>query len=118
MKQIPADGTAGPIDLATITRQQDEVQRAQDPATSAKSEVFVYVLDMTLAHEYGWMSVHQTYEGAVARLEAKVREYDLWDEYRAVLARDFVAHADAGPVAAGDEDDTVHWGISHLPVEA
>ena len=111
MKRVdPA--SVGVTDLGTVMQQQAEARRQP-----AQSEVFVYVLDVTLAQEYGWISVHHTYEGAVARLEAKVREYGLWDEYRAVLARDYVAHTDAGPVAAGDEDDAVHWGISHLPVE-
>ena len=87
------------------------------PGQPGKSEVQVWVLTVTLLREYGWSSVHATYDGAVARLEERVRSMDLWDQYQATLARDYVARAEQGVVAAGDEDDDVVFGISHLPVE-
>ncbi|CQD07388.1 hypothetical protein BN970_01394 [Mycolicibacterium conceptionense] len=80
-----------------------------------KSEVWVYVLEVTFFGEYGWTSVHRTDTGAYQRLADKVKEYDtdgsLWEAYGRALS------GANGPSAAGEEGDPIVWGISHLPVE-
>jgi len=81
--------------------------------THSKSEVTCYVLDVTFFGEYGWTSVHTTYEGAQARLEEKVDEYDVRDAYQAAQ----FGSGNHGSTAAGDEGDMVVWGISKLPLE-
>lgn len=76
---------------------------------TAESEVYVHVLDVTFFGEYGWTSVHRTYDGAWARLEEKVDEYDARAAFDAELK---------GQPAAGAEGDVITWGISYLPVLA
>lgn len=83
-------------------------------SSHSKSEVHVYVLEVTFFGEYGWTSVHSTYEGAKARLEEKVDEYDARDAYEAQLATET---AGDHSTAAGYEGDVVVYGISKLPLE-
>lgn len=104
----------GAVDLGTLMREQSEAQAKAATASEPRSEVFVYVLEVTFFGEYGWTSVHRTPEGAQARLEAKVDEYGVRDAYEAELSG---AVEDANSRAAGDEGDAVVWGISRLPVE-
>ena len=74
----------------------------------------VYVLDVTFFGEICWTSVHTTLDGARARLEEKVDEYEVRDAFEAE------AHYEtrSGNVIASEQDgDMVTYRISHRPVE-
>jgi len=79
-----------------------------------KSEVWVYVLELSIGGECGWTSVHATPEGARARLEQKIDEYGVRDAYEAQLEAEISGETST---AAGEDGDQVVYGISHLPVE-
>ena len=74
----------------------------------------LYVLDVTFFGEVGWTSVHTTLDGARARLEQKVDEYEVRDAYEAEAH--YEARSD-NVIASEQDGDMVTWRISHLPVE-
>jgi hypothetical protein len=103
------------VDLADLGCADAGAQIEQEAQRSlGKSEVWVYVLEVTIGGEYSWTSVHTSPEGARARLEEKVDEYGVRDAYEAQLAAEISGETST---AAGDEGDLVVYGISHLPVE-
>ncbi|KLI05807.1 hypothetical protein [Mycolicibacterium senegalense] len=108
MKRVDLADLGG-ADLGTVMRDQAEAQAA---VAAAKSEVYVYVLEVTFFGEYGWTSVHRSIEGAKARLFEKVDEYDVREQFAGMAN---VVGDES--VAAGEEGDVVVWGISKLPVE-
>lgn len=81
---------------------------------TARSEVYLYVLELTIDGEYGWTSLHHTFDGAIARLEQRVDEYGVRDEYELIREEQISGKNCA---AAGEEGDTVVYGITYLPVE-
>lgn len=108
MKRVDLADIGG-ADLGTIMREQADARAA---VAAAKSEIYVYVLEVTFFGEYGWTSVHRTIEGAKARLFDKVDEYGVREEFTGVAN---VVGDES--VAAGEEGDPIVWGISKLPVE-
>lgn len=63
--------------------QLSEVVSLEGSRALGKSDVWVYVLDVTFFGEVRWTSVHTTLDGARARLEQKVDEYEVHDAYEA-----------------------------------
>ena len=113
MKRVDLADIGG-ADLGALMREQAERQaEARDAVAAAKSEVHVYVLEVTFFGEYGWTSVHRTMAGAQARLFEKIDEYDAREQFEAGKA--FLVGDES--VAAGEDGDDVVWGISKLPVE-
>lgn len=101
------------IDLAAIGGAERPV--VQDTENQErKSEVWVWVLELTIGGEYGWTSVHATPEGARKRLEQKIDDYGVRDAYEAQLEAEVSGETST---AAGEDGDLVVYGISHLPVE-
>lgn len=111
MKHVKNPADIGATDLGTLMNQQAE-QVTQPARPEPRSEVYVHVLEVTFHGENGWTSVHRTREGAVARLEAKVDEFDARAAYEA--AEGVVTDHS---IAAGEEGDPVVYGITRLPVE-
>ena len=99
------------FDLAAIGGAERPVVQGDE---QGKSEVWVYVLELSIGGEYGWTSVHATPEGARARLEEKIDAYVVRDAYEAQLEAEVSGETST---AAGEDGDVVVYGISHLPVE-
>lgn len=72
----------------------------------------VYVMEITVNNEYGFTSVHWTHEGAWAKLEEKVDDYDVRAEFE--LSKTSKV-ADESCTAADYEG--LSYGISYLTVE-
>lgn len=111
-----AAGRSGRTDLSELLSERDfgGALVGERARLQARSEVEVYVMELNLSDGSGWTSVHRTYEGARRRLEQKVDELGLREEFNADQAGEVVTdHC----TAAGEEGALLTYGISRLPVE-
>jgi len=101
----------------------DAKEKRRNAERDRESTQHVYVMEVNFdGGEYGYTSVHTTYEGALAALEAKVDDFDMRDAYELSEGK----HYDnvAGTVFAGDyygdesaEDYPLSYGIHYMEVQ-
>jgi hypothetical protein len=77
-------------------------------------EDHVWALEVTFFGEHRWTSVHSTPEGARARLEQKVDEFEVRDSYEAEARCESTSETS---IASEQDGDMVTWTISRRPVE-